>query len=240
MQKMEDLRNGLLPGRKKEEEPGLFAAEPDQAAEQRQRRNAEPEEPELPPGPIDSEIREVPGAPAKKNTFCRVAGDGSFGSCLAELRQRHNYTIRQLAEETKIREIYLEALEAEDYRNLPQLVYVMGYIRKLCALYGVGKEDADALTAGLRERLQYELPEDISKTVVDHEVSEENERKLRQLILLISGAAVLIVLALVVGGVLILMGLRSSESASSPADPFNENLLVDLQPKPKLEVQELK
>ena len=42
---MEDLRNGLLPGRKKEEEPGLFAAEPDQAAEQRQRRNAEPEEP---------------------------------------------------------------------------------------------------------------------------------------------------------------------------------------------------
>ena len=30
---MEDLRNGLLPGRKKEEEPGLFAAEPDQAAE---------------------------------------------------------------------------------------------------------------------------------------------------------------------------------------------------------------
>lgn len=101
-----------------------------------------------PPGPIDSEIREVPGAPAKKNTFCRVAGDGSFGSCLAELRQRHNYTIRQLAEETKIREIYLEALEAEDYRNLPQLVYVMGYIRKLCALYGVGKEDADALTAG--------------------------------------------------------------------------------------------
>ena len=119
----------------------------------------------------------MPGAPAKKNTFCRVAGDGSFGSCLAELRQRHNYTIRQLAEETKIREIYLEALEAEDYRNLPQLVYVMGYIRKLCALYGVGKEDADALTAGLRERLQYELPED---------------------------------------------------------------MLVDLQPKPKLEVQELK
>lgn len=51
---MEDLRNGLLPGRKKEEEPGLFAAEPDQAAEQpeqRQRRNAEPEEPELPARP---------------------------------------------------------------------------------------------------------------------------------------------------------------------------------------------
>ena len=35
---------------------------------------------------------------------------------------RAQWEIRQLAEETKIREIYLEALEAEDYRNLPQLV----------------------------------------------------------------------------------------------------------------------
>lgn len=240
---MENLRNGLLPNWKKGEESGRFSAEPDQTAEPSevpQPRNAEPEELELPPGQIDSEIREVPGAPAKRSTFCQVAGDGSFGSCLAELRQRHHYTIRQLAEETKIREIYLEALESEDYRNLPQLVYVMGYIRKLCALYGVGKEDADALTAGLRERLQYELPEDISKTVVDHEVSEENERKLRQLILLISGAAVLIVLALAIGGVLILMGLRNRAPASSPAEPFHETLLIDLQPKPKLEVQELK
>ena len=61
----------------------------------------------------------------------------------------------------------------------------MGYIRKLCNLYGVSREDADALTAGLRERLQYELPEDITKTVVDREGSEEDERKQRQLLLLI-------------------------------------------------------
>ena len=228
---MEELKNGLLPGRKNEEEPGLF--NDGQPA-------GEPEESGEPAGPVDSEVREVPDAPVRPKTFCPVAGDGSFGSCLAELRRRHNYTIRRLAEETKIREIYLEALEAEDYRNLPQLVYVMGYIRKLCALYGVGREDADALTAGLRERLRYELPEDISKTVVDHEVSEENERKLRQLVLLIAGALALVVIAFIVAGVLILMGLRSSGASEVSGAPFNENRLIELQPEPQIELQELK
>ena len=231
---MEELKHGLLPGRKSEEEPGLFPEE------SRTETREEPEEPEEPVGPIDSEIREIPGAQVRPKTVCRIAGDGSFGECLAELRHRHNLTIRQLAEETKIRETYLEALEAEDYKNLPQLVYVMGYIRKLCNLYGVSREDADALTAGLRERLQYELPEDITKTVVDHEVSEENERKLRQLMLLIAGVLALVVIAFVVVGVLILVGLRSGAAGDSAGVPFDESRLIELQPEPRIELQELK
>lgn len=221
---MDELKNGLLPGRKREEEPELFAGE----------------EKEEPVGPIDSAILDGPAIPARKRTDCRIPGDGSFGSTLAELRKRHNYTIRQLAEETRIRELYLEALEAEDYRNLPQLVYVLGYIRKLCTLYGVSREDADTLTAGLRERLQYELPEDLDKHTADRERSEEDERRQRQLLFLISGGAALVLLALVVGAVLLVLALRGHGPASAPGDPFNEKLLVDLQPKPVLQVQELK
>jgi len=222
---MEDLKNGLLPGRKKEEEPELFAGE------------AEDE----PVGPVDSAILDEP-APStrKKKTDCRVPGDGSFGSCIADLRIRHNYTIQQLAEETRIRETYLEALEAEDYKTLPQLVYVLGYIRKLCTLYGVSREDSDALTAGLLERLQYELPEDLDKHTADRERSEEDEHRQRQLLFLISGAVALVLLALIAGGVLITLALRSHGSPSVSGDPFNEKLLVDLQPKPELQVQELK
>ena len=221
---MDELKNGLLPGRKKEEEPELFAGDAK----------------EEPVGPIDSAILDNPAVSARKKIDCRVPGDGSFGSTLAELRKRHNYTIRQLAEETRIRELYLNALEAEDYKNLPQLVYVLGYIRKLCTLYGVSREDADALTAGLRERLQYELPEDLEKHTADRERSEEDERRQRQLLFLISGGAALILLALVAGAVLLVLALRSHGPASAPGDPFNEKLLVDLQPKPVLQVQELK
>lgn len=223
---MEDLKNGLLPGRKMEEEAELFAEEVE----------------EEPAGPVDSEIVDDPevAEQGKNRTNCRIPGDGSFGNCLADLRTRHNYTIQQLAEETKIREIYLEALETEDYKTLPQLVYVLGYIRKLCTLYRVSQEDADALTAGLREQLQYELPEDLEKHTADRERSEEDERRQRQLLLLISGAVALIVLALLAGAVLLVLALRSHSSSSVPGDPFNENLLVDLQPKPELRVQELK
>ena len=231
---MEELKHGLLPGRKSEEEPGLFPEE------SRTETREEPEEPEEPVGPIDSEIREIPGAQVRPKTVCRITGDGSFGECLAELRHRHNLTIRQLAEETKIRETYLEALEAEDYKNLPQLVYVMGYIRKLCNLYGVSREDADALTAGLRERLQYELPEDITKTVVDREGSEEDERKQRQLLLLIVGVLVLLVVALLVAGILVLAGLRGGSSVEVSGMPFDESRLIDLQPEPQIELQELR
>ena len=116
----------------------------------------------------------------------------------------------------------------------------MGYIRKLCNLYGVSREDADALTAGLRERLQYELPEDITKTVVDREGSEEDERKQRQLLLLIVGVLVLLVVALLVAGILVLAGLRGGSSVEVSGMPFDESRLVDLQPEPQIELQELR
>ncbi len=223
---MEDLKHGLLPGRKADEEPELFTDETEIETE--------------PTGPVDSDIVETPEVPIRKQTHCRIPGDGSFGSTLAELRMHHNYTIEQLAEETKIREMYLEALEAEDYKNLPQLVYVLGYIRKLCALYSISREDADELTADLRERLQYELPEDLNRHTADRERSEEDERRQRQLLLLIAGAITLIVLAVIAGAVLIVLALRSHNSNAAVGDPFNETLLVDLQPKPALRVQELK
>ena len=231
---MDDLRNGLLPGRmKNEEEPGLFR-EGEESVPQNVAPDAEPK------GPVDSGIVESAPAPARPATACRVPEDGSFGATLTELRTRHNFTIRKLAEETKIRESYLEALEAEDYDKLPQLVYVLGYIRKLCTLYGVSREDADALTAGLRERLRYELPEDLDKHTADRERSEEDEHRERQLLFLISGAVALVVLALIVVGVLIVLAVRNHGSKIEPGVPFNESLLVDLQPKPVLQVQELK
>ncbi|MDR0933373.1 MAG: helix-turn-helix domain-containing protein [Victivallales bacterium] len=189
------------------------------------------------PMAVDSEVREVPTTSGRSMASRPLGDAGSLGSCLSDLRQRSHYTIEQLALETKIKESYLEALEAEDYKNLPQTVYVMGYIRKLCALYGVSKTDADTLTSGLREQLQYELPEDITKSVVDHEISEENERKLRQLIMVIAGVIALLVIALIVAGVMILAGVRKSETVAAP---FNENSLIELQGVPQIEMRELK
>ena len=115
---------------------------------------------------------------------------------------------------------------------------MLGYVRKLCSLYHVSPERADQITAELRDRLEYEVPEDITKTVIDHEVSEENERKIRQLILILAASALLVAVVLVAGGILILAGLRSS--GSSPEEPrFTESQAVEVQDAPKLIITEL-
>ena len=104
--------------------------------------------------------------------------------------------------------------------------------------YHVSPERADQITAELRDRLEYEVPEDITKTVIDHEVSEENERKIRQLILILAASALLVAVVLVAGGILILAGLRSS--GSSPEEPrFTESQAVEVQDAPKLIITEL-
>ncbi len=223
-----------------EENLELFP-EPEMTEEEPQTGLFAEEEAELPIGPIDSAIEETaPPAASGPKAACPLRPAASLGACLTELRERHKLTLKKLAEETKIREDYLIALEADDYRSLPQVVYVMGYIRKLCALYGVAQEDADHLTADLRQQLSYELPEDITKTVVDHEVSEENERKLKQLLFLICGTIALIVGALVVLGVWLIVDLRSSATTSKSGTLFNENLLIQLQEPPTIQLQELK
>ncbi len=198
-----------------------------------------------PPVPdFEEEIREVPPAentpppPGLQPRISDIEGEESFGQYLRALRERNHFTIAEIANETKIKSDYLTALENEDYGSLPQPVYVLGYVRKLCSLYHVSPERADQITAELRDRLEYEVPEDITKTVIDHEVSEENERKIRQLILILAASALLVAVVLVAGGILILAGLRSS--GSSPKEPrFTESQAVEVQDAPKLIITEL-
>ena len=162
----------------------------------------------------------------------------SFGEYLRRLREENHLTIAQIADETKIRETYLEALENEDYSTLPPTAYVLGYVRKLCSMYGVSDDRADAITAGLREQLEYELPEDITKTVIDHEISEESERKLRQLVVLFTAAGVLIVVVLIAAGILLLASLHGSGEGSETE--FNAEALLRISPAIELNMTELK
>lgn len=164
----------------------------------------------------------------------------SFGQYLKALRLQKNLSIESIAEETKIRSDYLVALEAEDFDSLPQPVYILGYVRKLCSLYQVDAQRANEITSGLRSQLEYEIPEDISKSVVDHEVSEENERRIRQLILIMVTAAALVVLVFIIGGVLLLVGLRKSPNPANHSTAFDESRLIELQGTPKLNITVLK
>jgi len=177
--------------------------------------------------------------------------DQSFGNFLKQIRLYNKLDIDTISRETKIKALYLEALENEDLDRLPQLVYVIGYIRKLCVLYKVSTLEADELTKVLREQLECELPEDINKSIVDRESSEENEKKIKQLMFIIVSSILLIVAVLVFGGVMIFSGCKHRAEAAAAgttmpvmpqgdkAGAFSDALLIDLQGPVKLEKTDL-
>ncbi len=218
----------------------LFDGGKEQTPPSPEREGLEPPLQELPV--LEDEIIEQEPAmrSLRRPLPCRQATpEDAPGAYLRELRVAANRTIQEVADETKIRTDYLKWLEAEDYAQLPQPVYVLGYIRKLCALYGISREQADLLTAGLREKLEYELPEDLTKITIDHEISEENARKTRQLLMFLIGGGLLAAVALVTAGVLLLAGL-SGRSAGGVRGSFDEGELLRLQGRPQLETTELK
>ena len=83
------------------------------------------------------------------------------------------------------------------------------------------------------------MPDDFSKSVKGSDESEENMRRIRNLAL-VAVLIIFLLLALIVTGVtLVIVNLRQSGHQLETKTPFNENTLVELQPKPKLVIREL-
>jgi flagellar biosynthesis protein FlhG len=53
------------------------------------------------------------------------------GQLLARVRQSQGVEIEEIAERTKIASAHLRAIEAEDFRNLPALVYTRGFVQQV-------------------------------------------------------------------------------------------------------------
>ncbi|MBQ6353105.1 MAG: helix-turn-helix domain-containing protein, partial [Lentisphaeria bacterium] len=123
----------------------------------------------------------------------------TLGATLLELRRRHQLDIDAVAEATWIKTAYLEALENDAFSELPQMVYVLAYVKKLCEFYGVSAADTESLLTDLREQLSYEIPDDIDKSVVCREQDEETRRKLRQITIGLTAGAILLGVLLILG-----------------------------------------
>ena len=172
----------------------------------------------------------------------------SLGASLVELRKRCGLSLRQAAEESRIKEHYIEALEADDLADLPQLVFVIGFVKRLCVIYGVNANDAESLVAELHDQLAYEIPEDLNKSVICREQDEANHRRLRNLTIALVAGVVLIVAALILGGAVLVLKLRNGGGKPAPAaEPkiavqqqapvtVDEAMLMSYHERPKLKV----
>ena len=168
-----------------------------------------------------------------------ACGARSCGEFLKIQREKLSLTYTDVFEATRIKEDILQALEEEDFSKLPQPVYVIAYVKRLCHFYNINNVLAREFLDRLRTEISFDVPDDFSKSVKGSDESEENMRRIRNLAL----AAVLVIflfLVLVIAGVtMVIVNLRQSGHQLEEKTPFSENTLVELQPKPKLRITEL-
>jgi cytoskeletal protein RodZ len=66
----------------------------------------------------------------------------TLGEKLREAREAHGYTLREVADNTRISARHLEAIEADDYRPLPGGVFNKGFIKAFARYVGVDENEA--------------------------------------------------------------------------------------------------
>lgn len=64
----------------------------------------------------------------------------TLGQYLAEIRNQLNMDIKTVSMLTQIKPIYIEGLEAGDWKKLPSEVYVRGFLKSLASVYRIKEE----------------------------------------------------------------------------------------------------
>jgi cytoskeletal protein RodZ len=136
---------------------------------------------------------------------------------------------------TKIRSVYINALERGNFDELPQPVYILAYIRRLCELYGMSAEEQKQVVEPWCE-ISFESPDNYSTTVYSDE-SGDNRKVIRKLEAVIFSVVALAVVALAVFGIILLVSFVRGNSGNDDA-AFDEAGIVNLQTARELKVVE--
>lgn len=66
----------------------------------------------------------------------------SLGDYLKQARKKKGLSLEKIASQTRIQEYHLQALEAEDFANLPAKVFAKGFVRSYAKALGLDEEEA--------------------------------------------------------------------------------------------------
>ncbi|MDH5564838.1 MAG: DUF4115 domain-containing protein [Nitrospirota bacterium] len=65
-----------------------------------------------------------------------------FGEYLKQAREKKGFSLERLASQTRIPERHLQALESDDFGNLPAKVFAKGFVRSYAKALGLNEEEA--------------------------------------------------------------------------------------------------
>ena len=218
-----------------------------------EKRTAPPVQTEkpLPVPPVQKPARKPVSAPpssAHRQVAVPDVDHASLGAILRQARNAAGLTAEQAADATKIRLDYIVGIENDDFKRLPPVVFIRAYSRTLGNLY---KLDPPTLDAVMRRVDDLEPPADVPKQLLqklekDVQVSEEETKKLKRLLLyaglvlaLIVSLTVTCIVAAVIGSSRTPEDMPHMQSAQQ-TPPVQESDLEKLLPQqvPELKVLE--
>lgn len=106
----------------------------------RRRRDREASHPSSTPV-ATNEMTPSPASPGPSASAESVSAGVTFGQMLTRAREAKGLTLDDLAHRTKIRRAIIEAIETNAKRDLPEKVFILGYIRSYAIAVGLNVDE---------------------------------------------------------------------------------------------------
>ncbi len=158
----------------------------------------------------------------------KLGSNASIGRLLHEARVNCDLSVAEVEAETRIKSSYIEALEHDDFKELPPAVYVKAYIRSLCELYDLSSDIREDIQHGIKQGMEGIVSEEIIQHLEkDKQVNVEDEQKIKRLFyIVLSGAAT--VLILIIASICFM--IFGGKDSTPPPVPPTETANVQQQP----------
>lgn len=148
----------------------------------------------------------------------------SLGEKLRQAREERDITISEVAEQTRISALYLEAIENDDYRTLPGGIFNKGFVKSFAKYVGVDEHEAlQDYTRLISSQKPEELESD-QKTYRPEVLTDDSSGPSMLPTIIIAA----IILGLMTWGILALVNyLQNSESSLANSNIAESNVKTD-------------
>ncbi len=177
-----------------------------------------------------------------KNTLRIAPENSTLGGLMRHARNQAGMELSEVAEKTRIKTDYIDAIEQDNYSALPAGIFPSAYVRRLCAVYRMDDAGRDAILEKLRTAVKKhdDVPETLIQTLESEvQKNEVEDRRARRIFYGLTFAGTVLLL-LAVSGILFLVfrtGKKPVETRPPAANgqtilstPFDSSKLETLTP----------
>lgn len=143
-----------------------------------------------------------------------TGAESSLGGQLRRAREAHNLSLRDISDQTRISRRYLEAIEADDYKNLPGGIFNRSFVKAFAKI--VGMNEAEAVRAYDRTARAQGEPEEVATSRQPARIYMEGEPTRSPFVTLLLSGLILAIISLGVYAALHWYQRRNESQAKPP------------------------